>query len=151
MNPNPYKSVPIDSSVKPSQPDVNETFPIPIILLWIFGSFTLILALINSYQEQVPGILAWLTVSIGAVVPQILGLVFAELHRRKRSKYTFTFLVPAFLVSLLSMFGYLLLVMAGQLQTVDNAAQMHVIFVPILLIGFAAIAYLLASVVAIFL
>ncbi|QEG21981.1 hypothetical protein MFFC18_18420 [Mariniblastus fucicola] len=138
----------INSNQRVSLVDIPETSPIPAVLLWIFLSFTFVLAFINSLQEQVPGFGNVILVTVGAVISQFPGLAVAELYRRKPTRIRFLFLAPAFLVSQISIFGYLLLVMAGQLQTVDNAAQMHVFLVPILLIIFTAGVYLLAAIIA---
>ena len=118
-------------------------------LLWLFGiaMLTLLLAWVDAVQERVPGFVFTLQVTLGAVVAQIPGMVCGELHRRKNNRNTFTFLVPAFCIAGVSLLIYVMYVLAGRVQTPNNTEQMHVILIPILLVLFAFVAYLVTVVV----
>ena len=98
-------------------------------------------------QEGVPGLVFTLQVTFGAVVAQIPGMVCGALHRKTNNFNTKLFLVPAFCIAGISLLIYTMYVLAGQVQTVNNAAQMHVIIIPILLVALALGAYFVTGVI----
>ena len=118
---------------------------LPLALLVASVALTLLFAWIDALQEHVPGALFVLQVTFGAAVAQLPGLLIAELYRRSGTRVLFVFLVPAFLVAVCSLLAYCICVAFGQLQTVENAAQMHVVFVPILLAMLAFVSYVVTG------
>ena len=136
MKPNPYtpptRNVPAPRQVRGQgrSPDTSAT---PLCWLLGFATLTLLLAWIDARQEGVRDLVFTLQIITGAVLAQIPGVVCGELYRRASNRDRFLFLMPAFIIATISLIIYTICVLAGQLQTVNNAAQMHVILLPCLL------------------
>ena len=150
MNSNPYQSPDSNDAAKAGlrATAAPRNSPLPLALLTGMATLTIVLAWIDAFQERVPGTLFVLQVTVGAVGAQLPGLLCAELHRRSRTRYSFIFLVTAFFIAVCSVSIYVLSVLAGQLQTSENTAQMHVVFIPFLLALLALVAYAVAGVAA---
>ena len=88
-------------------------------------------------------------VTFGAVAAQIPGLFCGELHRRSASRNSFTFLVAAFIVAVLSLLLYIMYAIPREPNTTAGAGQMHVIFVPVLLVVLSVGVYGIAAVVSV--
>lgn len=118
-------------------------------LYWLLGiaTLTLLLAWIDALQEGVPGSVFILQVTFGAALAQLPGLAIGERHRRSSTRNTSILLAAAFPIAVVSFAIYVMYVLAGQVQTVDNAAQMHVIIIPVLLVILAFVAYAFAGTV----
>jgi len=118
-------------------------------LYWLLGiaALTLLLAWIDALQERVPGFVFTMLVTFGAIIAQLPGLACGELYRRSSSRNSTAFLIPAFFVAVISLLIYFMYVLAGQVQTIDNAGQMHIILIPILLAMLAFVAYVITGVV----
>ena len=117
---------------------------------WLLGiaAATVLLAFVDALQEGVPGITFVLQVTFCAVIAQLPGLLCGRLHCIHDNRYTFIFLIPAFFIAVVSLLIYVLYVLAGQVQTAENAGQMHVVFMPIMLVMLAVASYFVSAVAA---
>lgn len=147
MHPNPYKSPETKDAANKAPAGHRRPTALPLVLLTASIALTLLLAGIDAHQEQANPVFV-LQVTFWAAAAQLPGLFFAELYRKSGTRISFIFLVPAFVVAACSLMAYIMYVAVGRVQTVNNAAQMHVVFVPILLVTLSFVSYAITGVAA---
>ena len=98
-------------------------------------------------QEGEREILPILIITVGAILAQLPGFFFAELHRQINRIDTSIFVVSAFAIAVISLLTYTANFLAGQAPPVEYAAQMHLFRIPIVLIIFAFATYFITGLI----
>ena len=117
-----------------------------VLLLPLLFVITLALGTFNAIDEE-NGLRLTVIGALGSIVSQIPGLMIAFVAYRRRSVASAILLFAAYIVALTGLVAYLNYATNGKADSLNSAAQMHVVMFPILHCFLAFIVYCAAGLV----